>query len=125
MFMLLAFLGALCSILSLELLYERVVEASISGLVRKCHSLRGKKQEELKQTAVLKKQAGLPCTGRQRDLGKTGAVGGGRGRGEQPMYSKRSLPSKGNKSRTLPRTVTLPCGILPSDLQIINPEAAK
>lgn len=41
------------------------------------------------------------------------------------MYSKRSLPSKGNKSHTLPWTVTLPCGILPSDLQIINPEAAK
>lgn len=25
----------------------------------------------------------------------------------------------------LPRPVTLPCGILPSDLWIINPEAAK
>lgn len=43
------------------------------------------------------------------------------GQEQQPTYSK-ELAIKGNKSNSMPRMLTLPCGILPSDLQIINPE---
>lgn len=45
--------GAIHSILWLELLYERVGKADVPGLRRKCHTLRGKKQEEPKQAALL------------------------------------------------------------------------
>lgn len=82
--------GAIHSILWLELLYKRVGTADVPGLRRKCHTLRGKKQEGPKQTALL--DSGWPAvlqagSGISAGLGR--GLGARQGRGQPPVYSEK------------------------------------
>lgn len=77
------------------------------------------KEAGVAKTKPLSSEAGLMSTRRALRLGR----GGGWGGAACVQYSQLAL--KGNRSHALPWTGTLPFGILPSDLQIINPEAAK